>query len=343
VFVGGVDNVHTYRIPALLVAPGGALLAFSEARKISAGDASPTDLVLKRSLDNGRTWEPLRTVLRGEGPEAYMNPCPVVDGADVRLICMNAHKIGRGQHRQLLLNSRDDGLTWSAPKDLTDTIAAGDDTFVPGPGVSIRTRAGRLVVPGCTNVYAADRTRTDSRSRALLSDDHGRSWRLGAVVDSPMSNESQVLELGDGTLVINFRIQKPADQHPGCRGLAVSRDGGDTWEPSTLAKVLNDVVCQAGWLRIPAPRSDHPDWLVFSNPDTRPGPDGGGRTRMTVKFSPDAGKTWPIARLLHAGPAGYSCPALLPDGCLGLLYECGETRYQQRIRFARVPLDSLSP
>jgi len=42
VFVGGADEVNTYRIPSLIVAPGGTLLAFCEARKVSPRDASPT-------------------------------------------------------------------------------------------------------------------------------------------------------------------------------------------------------------------------------------------------------------------------------------------------------------
>ncbi len=53
VFVAGADGVHTYRIPSLLVASGGTLLAFCEARKTSGNDASPTDMVLKRSTDHG--------------------------------------------------------------------------------------------------------------------------------------------------------------------------------------------------------------------------------------------------------------------------------------------------
>ena len=60
VFVGGADEVDTYRIPSLIVAPGGTLLAFCEARKVSSHDASPTDLVLKRSADGGRSWGPMQ-------------------------------------------------------------------------------------------------------------------------------------------------------------------------------------------------------------------------------------------------------------------------------------------
>ena len=92
-FLSGHDNVNIYRIPSLMVAPSGTLLAFIEARHGDDGD--PTDLMLKRSpyapprpprnlngyprvFGYGVNWEPMRTVLPGKG-HAIMNPCPVLD------------------------------------------------------------------------------------------------------------------------------------------------------------------------------------------------------------------------------------------------------------------------
>lgn len=342
VFTAGADNVHTYRIPSLIVAPGGALLAFCEARKTSTRDACPTDMVLKRSEDGGRTWGAMQTLVRGEGEEAIMNPTAVVDGGEVLLFCINAHKDGPRHHRHLLLRSADDGRTWSGPAKLADEMKPCVDTFVPGPGVGVRMRSGRIVVPGNSSVLDDAGERTASFSRAAYSDDGGRSWRIGEVVDYPWSNESQAVERNDGSLMINFRIQKGDDEHPGCRGTAVSRDGGETWGEPTLARALNEARCQAGFVRCAPPQEGGDERLLFSNPDARPGPEGGARTKMTVRLSPDEGRTWPASRLIHPGPSVYSCPAVLPDGAAGLLYECGDTEKYERIRFARFSMDWLA-
>lgn len=52
VFVNG-DGYPRYRIPSLICTPKGTLLAFCEGRV--GNDQSPTDMVLKRSLDGGKT------------------------------------------------------------------------------------------------------------------------------------------------------------------------------------------------------------------------------------------------------------------------------------------------
>ena len=52
VFEAGKEGYKVFRIPAVVRASNGALLAFCEARQ--GGDASEIDLVLKRSSEEGR-------------------------------------------------------------------------------------------------------------------------------------------------------------------------------------------------------------------------------------------------------------------------------------------------
>lgn len=48
---------------------------------------------------------------------------------------------------------------------------------------------------------------------------------------------------------------------------------------------------------------------------------GWGRTHMTIRASYDEGRTWPVSKLLHAGPSSYSHLAVLLDGEIVCLYE----------------------
>mgnify|MGYP002050852204 CR=1 FL=1 len=73
----GEAGIDTYRIPALVVAKNGDLLAFAEARHGGRSDTGDIDIVMKRSRDGGRTWSEQRTVW-DDGRNTCGNPCPVV-------------------------------------------------------------------------------------------------------------------------------------------------------------------------------------------------------------------------------------------------------------------------
>jgi len=338
VFVAGQDGVHTYRIPAIIVAPSGALLVFCEARKESLNDASPTDMVLKRSLDGGATWLPMQTLVRGQGTEAIMNPVAVADEitGEVLLLCGSTDRATRGEHRRLLLlRSADNGETWSDAEDITNGIPDHDYTFVPGPGCGVRTRTGRLIMPGYSG-EGVESTEVGYRSRVLYSDDHGRNWRLGQPV-SGHTNESQVVELADGRVMLNMR--QGAGQC--CRAVALSADGGETWGAVTFDRALNECPCQASIIRYGSAETDGQSRLIFANPDNVGERFGVERTRMTVRVSYDEAQTWPVKQLVHAGPSSYSGLVRLSDGDVGLVFEGGEQHRREWIRFVRLPLQWL--
>src|SRR5438034_2609174 len=76
-FVAGEHGYNTYRIPSLVVSPKGTLLAFCEGRKINKTDTGDIDLLLKRSFDGGKTWQPTQIVW-DDGKNTCGNPCPVI-------------------------------------------------------------------------------------------------------------------------------------------------------------------------------------------------------------------------------------------------------------------------
>ncbi len=339
VFTAGTEGVDTYRIPSLIAAPDGTLLAFCEARKESMADASPTDMILRRSVDGGRTWLPTQTLVPGNGDEAWMNPCPVVDREKnaVLLFCMDANRLSEGHNGHALLTSLDNGKTWSSPVEAAPMISNYDDTFVSGPGVGIQMNSGRLVIPGYAGEFSND-IKAGFHSCVLYSDDHGKHWTLGAPV-AEFSDESQVVEVNDGTLMLNMR----GDMGKSCRGVAISSDGGASWKPLRWDRALNDCPCQASLVRYSAPDDGGRNRLLFANPDNA-GEEFGAveRTRMTVRVSYDEGKTWPIKKLIHAGPSSYSSLLRLPGGDIGLLFEGGDKHRREWIRFVRFSLSWLT-
>lgn len=61
------ENYHCTRIPALVTTTKGVLLAFAEGRTrlttTGCHDVGDNDIVLKRSLDGGATWQDLQVVV----------------------------------------------------------------------------------------------------------------------------------------------------------------------------------------------------------------------------------------------------------------------------------------
>jgi len=339
VFTAGADGVNTYRIPSLLVAPDGSLLAFCEARKQAQTDASPTDMVLKRSPDGGRSWLPMQTLAAGFGDEALMNPCPVADGATntILLLCMQANARGPFHNQLYQLRSSDNGQTWSAPINIENQVRNYNDTFTPGPGVGIQLQNGRLVIPGYMGGINEE-TEEEFYSCVMFSDDHGETWTLGAPV-AQLSDESQAVELTDGTLMLNMR----GGMGKSCRAVSLSQNGGETWSRFYWDPALNECPCQASIIRYSLAEEAHRDRILFANPDNA-GEKFGilERTQMAIKLSYNEGQTWPVERIIHPGPASYSSLVRLPDGAIGILFEGGEKHRREWIRFARFSLSWLT-
>ena len=207
-FVSGEGGYHTYRIPALIVTREGSLLAFCEGRKNNRRDHGDIDLLVKRSSDGGRTWSEQRIVYEEGGTEEITigNPCPVVDqetGTIWLPFCRDNKDV-------LLTKSIDDGVNWSDPVDITADVKKPEWTWVAtGPGIGIQLEhgsyKGRLVIP-CDHGKGSGEE-GDERvqySHVFYSDDHGETWQLGAAV-APHTDECQVIETADGTLLINMR------------------------------------------------------------------------------------------------------------------------------------------
>jgi sialidase-1 len=329
---GGKDGYMTYRIPAVIISPGGDLLAFAEGRKDTIEDSGDIDVLLKRSSDRGKTWSAYK-VIADQGADTIGNTCPVVDLTTKTiflLLTANSRSLNKRQLIDGILGTRtvwitkstDDGKTWSAPAEITTQVKDSAWGWVAtGPGNGIQLSSGRLIVPSNHRVKGNE----TPISYVMYSDDHGGTWKKGADVGEN-TNESQVVELADGSLMINARSYAGKSR----RAVAISHDGGLSWSPVRLDETLVEPICQASIFRLSKGR------LLFSNPN-----DPKQRRNLTVRLSNDDGKTWPVSRVLDPGPAAYSSLVLLPDRTIGCLYEKGPSRGDNSLVFARFNLEWL--
>ena len=82
--------------------------------------------------------------------------------------------------------SNDDGKTWAKPKELPHLREREWNWYATGPGNAIQltrgSHKGRLVIPANhADKITAERDSKTYRSQIIYSDDHGESWRLGAI------------------------------------------------------------------------------------------------------------------------------------------------------------------
>lgn len=352
VFEAGTNGYHTYRIPALAVTTRGTLLAFAEGRKDSSSDIGDIDLLLRRSIDGGRTWLEVQT-LWNDGKNTCGNPTVVVDQSNGKIWLVVNHNRGTQQSQSVLMAGRgngdrtvwvmesiDDGLSWSTPLEITATVKRPDWGFyATGPGIGIQLRSGRLVIPSyfrprLSEAATEKEILQSSRSHIIYSDDHGISWKIGGVSEAK-TNECQLVELSDGSLLLNMRSFHERAQ----RAIATSNDGGLSWSSVHHDRALIEPTCQASLISCQNPVSPAKNLLLFANPASLK------RENMTVRVSEDEGVTWRYSKVLHSGPAAYSSLGALGDATFACLYErssTGEARSPyERITFARFNLEWL--
>ena len=337
VFRAGEAGYACFRIPALVCAPNGWLLAFAEGRVKDCADHGNIDIVLKISKNRGKTWGKLRVVAQNDTFQCG-NPAPVFDLSDPRyprgrlFLCYNTGtaseaevRRGKAMREVWYAGSADAGRNWSAPTNITlqvhrpgfpqqDTayrFAEDWRSYANTPGHALQLASGRLFVAANHSAGPPQAHFRDYRSHGFYSDDHGATWRLAQTVDVPGSNEASAAEYAPGELWLNMRDQTAASR---ARLLAISRDGGEHWDSVWVETALPDPVCQGSMLR--APDAAGQNCLYFSNPDSKT-----HRHRLTIKVLRPGSAGWQLFRTVYEGPAAYSDLTLLKDKRLGILFE----------------------
>ena len=204
-FDTGYHGARSYRIPSLLTLDSGVILAGADQR-VSIPNDAPNDinLVMRRSLDGGATWEEMRTLLSLPGTGALgaslIDSVLVQDRSTGRVICLvdqfpggigqpNA-AVGTGfdeQGRRVLHNRA--GELFAVEPDgsvVTEVGEATDYRIVLSGDDAAGTRAGDVLRGGraAGSIYLAHEHAPEdclfqhrgSHLLMLTSDDDGATW-----------------------------------------------------------------------------------------------------------------------------------------------------------------------
>jgi len=329
-----VDGIkYGYRIPAIVNTQKGTLLAFAE-RRIGLHDHAQNDMVLKRSFNNGKSWESMQ-IIADFGKNSLNDPLAVVleSGRIMLTFKMYPYGVharnsgwiqmadngydGPRNTKSYITFSDDDGETWTEPKEITRMIRPSDRISAGSPGIGIQLKRGnfkgRIIWP----LYLTRKINENERdwtNAVAWSDDEGLSWKLSNDIpqndQTGLGNEAQVVELSNGDLLFIARNQ--GGFH---RKVSTSKDGGLTWSNMTLDFGLPGTACQGSVLRHSWPE-DGESMIIQSGPANKY-----ARNQGTVKISIDEGKTWQFSRVVDPDYFAYSCLTKQENGDIGLLYE----------------------
>lgn len=304
------ENIACYRIPSLITAPNGDLIAAIDERVPSCADlrgSKDINIVQRRSTDNGRTWSEIETVVDFPEGESASDPSMIVD-EETEEIFMFYNFMDLDNEANIyylhVVSSKDNGKTWTEPRDITAEIAKDewhkDFKFITS-GRGTQTSSGRLL---------HTLVNLDNGLHLFGSDDHGESWFL---IDTPIqpADESKVIELADGRYMINARV----NTGEGHRYVHISDDKGESWETRPETK-LTDPGNNASIIRYTREDKNEKDILLFSNSN-----DAEKRKNLSVRISYDEGETWSEGKTIYPGSAAYSDLTVLENGDIGVFFE----------------------
>lgn len=327
-----------YRIPAIVTAADGSLVTVADKRIEHNGDLpAKIDVVSRRSTDNGRTWSAYVTVAEHDEIGGCGDPALVVDEKTGDILAIFSHGNGLWQNEPAHISvsrSKDNGKSWGEIVDITPQILTVDPngnqpikcrSAFASSGRALQLKDGRimfaLVVREDNNKYF--------KVYAIYSDDGGYTWKVSKNPASENGDESKIVELSDGTLIMSIR-----NRFGSLRKFSYSSDRGETWSEQVPIEGLPDPRCNGDIITY---NLDGKELLLQSLPG-----DPKGRNNVAIYVSEDNGKSWKIKKTVVTTPSAYSSMTVLPDGTVGILTEESQNNhYSYDIWFTRLPIEII--
>ena len=310
------ETYSNHRIPGMLVTDKGTLLVYCEARR-EASDWALMDILMQRSEDHGQTFSPKVVMAAGTEEHKTVNNPVMMQDKNGRIHFLYCEDYATKGGRVLRRYSDDDGLTWSAPIDITEfTMPYFRNAFALGPGHGITMLDGTLLVPiWMVPKYYHEHINSHIPSvlSTIYSKDCGETWAIGEILDTYKEvispNETVAALTSDGRVYMNIR-------HMGHnRVKAYSCSGYSNWTHYVPDYKLPDAKCFGSVSAYDD--GVHPYSIVFANCACQT-----ARKEVTVRISNDDGQTYPISRIIDADRGGYVETAVdNKEGIIYVLYE----------------------
>ena len=321
-FLPTTNGSNYYRIPALITADDGSLIAACDKRYNSSSDLGnhKIDVVMRRSTDGGANWTEVATIAEGDGSSdaayGYGDPA-FVKCASGKIICLMAagkNSFWQGMSNIAMVTSTDNGLSWTSPVDITTTAgmltnkSSKSDWFVTS-GKGLCTSDGVIM-------FLLDADHNSETNLVLYSTDEGATWVIDDQVVATGANEAKLVELKPGKLLSSTR-------NPGSRifntGTYTLSNGtcSFSWGTQTTNSTLN----QGG-------SGNNQDIIVYSRNNDGSAKvlihtltTGYGHNTMKLFMSIDQGTTWNEMMQVQPGGSRYAVTTILENGDLGILFE----------------------
>lgn len=375
-----------YRIPAITKAYNGDIIAVADYR-FTGSDIGygRLDLHSKVSTDNGTTWSDMKEVVRGidyvkgQTSSPYLqtgfgDPCIVADRESNRVLLMSCtgdvmFPSGTRNYHQGIARfySEDNGQTWSAPTDISESIYSQFDTCTIGTAKSMFIGSGRIFQSSTTKVGDYYRlycsvlfkdVNGTNKNYVIYSDDFGQSWLvLGGVNVAPIpsgADEPKAEELPDGSILCSSRIYG-GRMYNIYHFTNVAKAEG-SWDIVATSNASNNGVvatnnsCNGEVMVLPVVRKSDGKKMHLILQSV---PFGSGRTNVGIYYKELASMAdYATPAALAANWTGhhqcsymgsaYSTMALQKDNTIGFLYEESTYGYDYTIVYKNYTIETIT-